>query len=106
MSALALQSTSESKPAAKQQKSAPRQVPAHQTFLQSVSVGEGLIQRKSNCACGGGCPSCQASEGQLKVSKPNDAAEIEADVIADRVMRMPIGATPPSPTNRIDPTNA
>jgi hypothetical protein len=47
------------------------------------------IQRKASCACGGGCPSCQAKDTGLKVSHPNDAAEIEADRTADKVMRMP-----------------
>jgi hypothetical protein len=51
------------------------------------------IQRKASCACGGGCPSCQAKSSDLKVSSPNDAAEIEADQIADQVMRMPAGQT-------------
>ncbi len=47
------------------------------------------IFRKASCACGGGCPSCQANSSSLKISQPTDAAEIEADQIADRVMRMP-----------------
>lgn len=47
-----------------------------------------LIQKKASCACGGGCPSCQANSGSLKISQPNDPAEIEADQIADKVMRM------------------
>lgn len=52
----------------------------------AAPVYEGLfLQRKASCACGGGCPSCNTG---LKVSNPNDAAEIEADRIADRVMRM------------------
>jgi hypothetical protein len=42
--------------------------------------------RKSSCACGGGCPACQSNSG-LKVSSPNDSAELEADRIADTVMR-------------------
>lgn len=46
-----------------------------------------LLKRKSSCACGGGCPGCQAKSA-LNVSRPNDPAEIEADAIADRVMRM------------------
>ena len=45
------------------------------------------IHRKASCACGGGCPACQAKLSDLKVSQPNDPAEIEADQIADRVMR-------------------
>lgn len=48
-----------------------------------------LLQRKPDtCACGGGCPRCQAKSNGLKVSQPNDPAEIEADRIADHVMRM------------------
>jgi hypothetical protein len=47
-----------------------------------------LIPRKSSCACGGGCPACQAKSSDLKVSRPSDPAEIEADQIADKVMRM------------------
>jgi hypothetical protein len=64
-----------------------------------------VLLRKSSCACGGGCPSCQSGAGKLKVSQPNDAAEIEADAIADRVMRMPVGAGSTNPTNHIDSTN-
>src|SRR5437868_1986279 len=64
------------------------------------------LQRKASCACGGGCPSCQSGAGSLKVSQPNEAAEIEADAIADRVMRMSAGAEGPNPTNHIDPANS
>lgn len=49
------------------------------------------ILRKSTCACGGGCPACQA-KSFLNISHPNDPTEIEADEIADRVLRMPDGA--------------
>ncbi len=52
------------------------------------------IQRKAYCACGGGCPSCtkkhSGRSNDLKVSQPNDAAEIEADRMVDTVMRMPV----------------
>ena len=61
---------------------------AHLPVPESSVAIPGLM-RKSSCACGGGCPSCQASAGNLRISQPNDAAEIEADRIADRVMRMP-----------------
>jgi outer membrane protein OmpA-like peptidoglycan-associated protein len=54
-----------------------------------------VLSRKSSCACGGGCPACQARSSSLKISQPTDAAEIEADQIADRVMRMPIDAEKP-----------
>jgi hypothetical protein len=49
----------------------------------------GTVQRKALCACGGGCPSCESKRSDLKVSQPHDAAELEADAIADKVMRMP-----------------
>jgi len=51
-----------------------------------------FLFRKSACACGGGCPSCQSKSSGLAISQPGDAAEIEADQIADRVMRMPAGS--------------
>jgi len=49
------------------------------------------VLREASCSCGGGCPSCQAKSHNLKISQPNDPAEIEADRIADRVMQMPVG---------------
>ncbi len=51
-----------------------------------------LLQRKPNCACGGGCPRCQSRfpiQTKLAVSEPGDVYEQEADQIAERVMRMP-----------------
>lgn len=39
------------------------------------------------CACGGGCPRCQA-KSDLAISQPHDPAEVEADQIADSVMQM------------------
>lgn len=53
-----------------------------------LPLGQPMIQRNASCACGGGCPTCQAKSHDLKVSQPNDPAEIEADAIADRIMRM------------------
>ena len=61
-----------------------------------LSTGMSLLQCK--CACGGGCPRCQAEQDleealpiqtKLKISKPGDKYEQEADRIADQVMRMP-----------------
>jgi peptidoglycan/xylan/chitin deacetylase (PgdA/CDA1 family) len=52
-----------------------------------------LIQRKAGCACGGGCPTCQNESANLPVSQPSDASEIEADNVADKVMRMSDGDT-------------
>lgn len=46
------------------------------------------VQRKAACACGGGCPACQAKGAGLPVSQPSDASEIEADAVAEKVMRM------------------
>src|ERR1041384_255229 len=61
----------------------------------SHTAGTSRIHRKGSCACGGGCPSCQAKSRDLRVSQPNDPAEIEADQIADQVMRMPAGNSNP-----------
>jgi hypothetical protein len=58
--------------------------------LASVSFGQWdgvFLRRKSNCACGGDCPSCQKSANS-PVSEPHDASEVEADNIADQVMRV------------------
>lgn len=56
-----------------------------------------VLHRKAACACGGGCAACRSNHStNLKVSQPNDPAEIEADQIADRVMRMPAGETAPT----------
>lgn len=54
------------------------------------------LQRKASCACGGGCPACQAKSSDLNVSQPDDPTEIEADQIADTVMRMPVGEGKPA----------
>ncbi|NML16841.1 DUF4157 domain-containing protein [Azohydromonas sp. G-1-1-14] len=44
-----------------------------------------LPQRSSDCACGGGCPRCQASS-RLSIGAPDDRFEREADRMADAVM--------------------
>jgi hypothetical protein len=55
-----------------------------------------LIQRKAGgCACGGGCSGCRLAGSNLAVSQPNDAAEIEADRVAEKVMRMPDNQSQP-----------
>lgn len=66
-------------------------------FAQSAFViGNTLpLFRKASCSCGGGCPACQTESNDLKVSQPNDPAEIEADQIADRIMRMSIDDAKP-----------
>lgn len=51
-----------------------------------------ILQKKSTCACGGGCPSCLTNEygvqTKLAISEPGDPYELEADRIADQVMSM------------------
>lgn len=71
---------------------------APEPYRGAMPVNQGFdglfLQRKASCACGGGCPSCSAKG--LKVSQPNDAAEIEADRLADKIMRMPTGNPAPA----------
>ena len=53
-----------------------------------------MLQRKAQCACGGGCPRCSEEstdhrlQTKLNISTPGDAYEQEADRIADQVMGM------------------
>lgn len=56
-------------------------------------LGPKVVQRKIPCACGGGCPRCRTTSDGLRISQPNDQAEIEADRIADAVMRRTDGGT-------------
>jgi len=58
---------------------------------------EVTVQRKPTCACGGGCPKCQAEnttektpviQPKLRIGKPNGKYEQEADRVAEQVMRM------------------
>ena len=54
-----------------------------------------LVQTKSGCACGGGCPACQEEKDRpqlqtkLGISTPGDQHEQEADRVADQILRMP-----------------
>ncbi len=43
------------------------------------------LRPSDSCACGGGCPRCQA---KLNIGTPEDPLEREADHLADRIMRM------------------
>lgn len=67
----------------------PSSAPGSVYPITSISDSVLNLHRKASCPCGGGCPACQATSSDLKISQPNDVAEIEADQIADRVMRMP-----------------
>ena len=53
-----------------------------------TTTSAATIFRKAACACGGGCDACQQESRALSISKPNDPSEVEADAIADKVMRM------------------
>jgi hypothetical protein len=99
MKAVALQS-SEAKAPVKNQKPEVHAVPFSQWFPQTISVNEGPIQRKAECACGGGCPRCQESgfpPGNLAVTKPGDPHEQEADRVAARALAMPDRSSPEEP---------
>jgi hypothetical protein len=94
MKAIALQSTSNSAPAKKKQQAVAPRVPISPWFTQPISSTGSLVQRKANCACGGGCPSCQSrqlKQPELKISSPSDASEKEADRLAGEMMRAPDG---------------
>jgi hypothetical protein len=74
--------------------------PAGAPLIQSEAPSPAL-QRKT-CPCGGGCPKCLSPAGgamlqtKLTVNTPGDAFELEADRVAEHVMRMPAapGACP------------
>lgn len=95
MKAVALKSSSESAPARKQQKAVAHPVSVPSRSFQTASADGALIQRKSNCACGGGCPRCAGEphhpnlQTKLTVSTPGDQYEQEADHVAEQVMRLP-----------------
>lgn len=56
-------------------------------LLPAAFSQSGVVYPKASCACGGGCPRCQA-KSNLTISQPNDPAEREADAVADKIMRM------------------
>jgi hypothetical protein len=50
-----------------------------------------VLQRKSACPCGGGCPLCEEDmviQPKLRIGEPGDRYEQEADRVADEVMRI------------------
>lgn len=61
--------------------------PNFEKDIKPENVNGFILQRQTACACGGDCPTCQAKHSNLPVSHPTDAAEIEADQIADKIMR-------------------
>lgn len=67
--------------------------PSPLPYFAGSDLAAPVLFRKASCSCGGGCPACQGQQSKpnnLNISQPNDPAEIEADQIADRVMRMSI----------------
>lgn len=70
-------------------------------FVSSVAT----LFRKSSCACGGGCPSCNSGSHDHRVSQPNDPAEIEADRMADQIMRMPAGDLRTEKRDELEPSH-
>ncbi len=57
--------------------------------VQITAVPTNYLQRSSRCTCGGGCPRCDTAQAKLKVNQPGDRYEMEADRVAEQVMRMP-----------------
>ncbi len=62
--------------------------------VSAIPSHQPIIQHKSGCPCGGGCPRCKEEaflQAKLKIGAPNDKYEQEADRVAAQVMRMPEG---------------
>ena len=82
-------------PESKQHATVSRSLPAPVTPISTVYGDGALLQRKANCACGGGCPSCaeerqpETIQTKLQLSTPGDQYEQEADRVADQILRMP-----------------
>ena len=75
--------------------------PQSQNFS-PLSTSLSVVQRKANCACGGGCPRCQAFLGiqtKLRIGEPGDKYEQEADRVAEQVMRI----SEPSLQRQVEP---
>ncbi|MGB7202814.1 MAG: DUF4157 domain-containing protein [Pyrinomonadaceae bacterium] len=84
---------------------------ARDSFADSNSASQGVVSRavpillrQAICSCGGGCPACQ-TKSSVNISQPNDPAEIEADRMADRVMRMSVDDVKPK-SNLANASNA
>lgn len=84
MKAVALRSASDSGPARKQQKAEVHAVPVSPWYTQSASALDGrVVQRKSACACGGGCPRCGPSPAEPLAKFPHHGAIARAFGLAD-----------------------
>src|SRR5688572_7718916 len=80
-------------------------VPSGPTPLGDFVFPAATLFRKSFCACGGGCPSCNSGSRDHRVSQPDDPAEIEADRMADQIMRMPAGNLRTQKRDKLEPTH-
>src|SRR2546426_3354502 len=73
-------------------KSGIKSTPRRALNLMTNRWGEpSFVQRRADCACGGGCPRCAGEyrvEPKLKINAPGDLFEREADRIADAVIGM------------------
>lgn len=65
-----------------------RRVPAPKVLCPVPPMVDLMLQRKPACACGGGCPRCQAAAFGLPISAPADQYKQEANRIAEQVMQM------------------
>lgn len=77
---------------------ATKKAPGYRSLLQPTSqissLPHILVQRKANCPCGGVSPGCQDGaadliQTKLRINKPGDKYEQEANQIAGQVVRMP-----------------
>jgi hypothetical protein len=95
MKAAALQSSSESAPVKKKKVDAQFRAASPFYFNPVQGFDNRVIQRKSPCACGGGCPRCHKqslhSNSQTKpaISTTSAQDKQEADRVAEQVMLMP-----------------
>src|SRR5688572_12789072 len=72
-------------------KSAERSAESASATVYRRPVSDGTGSAHGLCACGGSCPRCAANEHlqtKLTVNEPGDQYEQEADLVADKVMRM------------------
>jgi hypothetical protein len=94
MRVFAPQAVATDTPAGKHQAVVRRSLPMPLAPVSAMHSDGALLQRKPNCACGGGCPSCQQDphpdtiQTKLQISTPGDQYEQEADQLSDQVMRM------------------
>jgi hypothetical protein len=95
MKAVALQSSDSVAARKSPQAVAPRPFFLKPFFYQAGPSDETLIQRKANCACGGGCQRCSEDsehpriQTKLAISSPADPYEQEADRVAEQVLAEP-----------------